>query len=57
MKKPDWVDKIIEKYGDYNERRACYDTNVREYGAEDLVAAGLLGPVRLIALEEAEFAL
>ncbi|MBZ5562218.1 MAG: hypothetical protein LAP13_07325 [Acidobacteriia bacterium] len=57
MKKPAWVEKVIEKYGDYNERREWYDSNVREYGAENLPAAGLLGPVRLIALQEIEFTL
>jgi hypothetical protein len=57
MKRPEWVDKVIEKYGAYNERREWYDTNVREYGTEDIPLAGLLGPVRLIALQEAEFTL
>jgi hypothetical protein len=57
MKKPEWVEKVIEKYGNYNERRAWYDTNVAEYGAENLLPAGLLGPVRLVVLQEIEFTL
>jgi hypothetical protein len=55
MKKPDWADLVVEKYADYNERHAWYETNVAEYGAENLLPSGLLGPVRLIALQEVEF--
>ena len=57
MKKPEWVEKVIEKYAHYNERNAWYETNVAEYGAENILPAGLLGPVRLVALQAVEFTL
>lgn len=57
MKKPEWADKVREKYGHYNERNEWYDINVREYGATNLPPAGLLGPVRLVVLQEIEFVL
>jgi hypothetical protein len=57
MNKPAWVDKVVEKYGRYNARRAWYETNVVEYGATDLPAAGLLGPVLLVPVQEIEFSL
>jgi hypothetical protein len=57
MKKPEWADKVREKYAHYNERNEWYDINVREYGATNLPPAGLLGPVRLVFLQEIEFAL
>jgi hypothetical protein len=55
MKKPEWAEKVREKYAHYNERNEWYDINLREYGAENLPPAGLLGPVRLIFFEEVEF--
>jgi hypothetical protein len=55
LKRPEWADKVVEKYGHYNERQEWYETNSREYGASELPPAGLLGPVRLVFLQEVEF--
>lgn len=55
LKRPEWADKVVEKYGHYNERQQRYETNSREYGASELPPAGLLGPVRLVFLQEVEF--
>jgi hypothetical protein len=55
LKRPEWADKVVEKYGRYNERQEWYETNSREYGATELPPAGLLGPVRLVFLQEVEF--
>jgi len=55
LKRPEWAGKVVEKYGHYNERQEWYETNSREYGASELPLAGLLGPVRLLFLQEVEF--
>jgi len=55
LKRPEWADKVVEKYGHYNERQEWYETNSREYGASELPPAGLLGPVRMVFLHEVEF--
>ena len=55
LKRPEWADKVVEKYGNYNERRQWYEIMSREYGAENIPPAGLLGPVKLVFAEELEF--
>ncbi|MBZ5563215.1 MAG: hypothetical protein LAP13_12455 [Acidobacteriia bacterium] len=55
LKRPEWADKVVEKYGDYNERRRWYEVISREYGAPNIPPAGLLGPVRLVFAQELEF--
>ena len=54
MKKPDWADRVVEKYAGYNERHLWYEIVVREYGYQDLPPAGLLGPARLVPMRELE---
>ena len=55
LKRPEWADKVVEKYANYNERRQWYEIMSREYGAENIPPAGLIGPVRLVFAEELEF--
>jgi hypothetical protein len=55
LKRPEWVDKVVEKYGNYNERRQWYEIMSREYGSENIPPAGLMGPVKLVFLQEIEF--
>jgi hypothetical protein len=55
LKRPDWADKVVEKYGHYSDRREWYKEITHEYGATDLPPAGLLGPVRLVFFQEVEF--
>ncbi len=52
---PDWAKESEKKYGSYNERQQWYVFLTREYGAEDLPPAGLLGPVKLIFAQELQF--
>ncbi len=54
-KRPESADKVVEKYGGYNERRQWYQIMSREYGAEKIPPAGLLGPVRLVFSQQVEF--
>jgi hypothetical protein len=55
MKRPEWSYKVDEKYGSYNERHQWVEFLTREYGAENIPPAGLLGPVKLIFAQELEF--
>jgi len=55
QKRPESADKVIEKYGSYNERQQWYQIMSREYGAENIPPAGLIGPVKLIFSQQAEF--
>jgi hypothetical protein len=55
LKRPEWADKVVEKYGNYNERRLWYEIVSSEYGVKELLPAGLLGPVRMVFLHEVEF--
>jgi hypothetical protein len=55
LKLPEWAIKSEEKYGSYNERQQWYYFLSREYGAENIPPAGLIGPVRLVFAEEIEF--
>jgi hypothetical protein len=55
LKRPESADKVVEKYGNYNERQQWYQIMSREYGAENLPPAGLLGPLRLIFSQQVEF--
>ena len=55
LKRPDWGDKVMEKYGSYNERQLWYEIVAREYGAENIPPAGLIGPVKLVFSQELEF--
>jgi len=55
LKRPEWADKVVEKYGDYNERQQWYQIMSREYGAENIPPAGLLGPVKLVFSQDVEF--
>ena len=55
LKRPEWADKVVEKYGNYNERRQWYEIMSREYGAENIPPAGLIGPVKLAFSQEVEF--
>jgi hypothetical protein len=55
LKRPESADKVVEKYGNYNERQQWYQIMSREYGAENLPPAGLIGPVRLIYSQQVEF--
>lgn len=57
LKKPDWIKTVIEKYGSYNERRQWYAINQQEYGAPHLLPGGLMGPVRVIPMQDIEFSL
>jgi hypothetical protein len=55
LKRPEWGDKVVEKYGSYNERQLWYEIVSREYGAENIPPAGLIGPVKLVFSQELEF--
>jgi hypothetical protein len=55
LKQPDWAKQVIEKYGSYGEYLSWVPFITREYGAENLPPAGLLGPVKLIFAQEVEF--
>ncbi len=55
LKRPEWTYKVDEKYGSYNERHAWVEFLTREYGAENIPPAGLLGPVKLVFAQELEF--
>jgi hypothetical protein len=55
MKRPEWADKVAEKYGSYNERQLWFEIVSREYGAENIPPAGLIGPVKLVFSQELEF--
>ena len=55
LKRPEWGDKVVEKYGSYNERQLWYEIVSREYGAENIPPAGLIGPVKLVFSQEMEF--
>jgi hypothetical protein len=55
LKRPEWVDQVAERHDRSSERQAWYETNWREYGASELPAGGLLGPVRRVVLQEVEF--
>ena len=55
MKRPEWAEKVAEKYGSYNERQLWFEIVSREYGAENIPPAGLLGPVKLVFSQELEF--
>jgi hypothetical protein len=55
LKRPESADKVIEKYGSYNERQQWYQILSREYGAENVPPAGLIGPVKLIFSKQVEF--
>jgi hypothetical protein len=55
MKRPESADKVVEKYGNYNERQQWYQIMSREYGAENLPSAGLMGPVKLVFSQQVEF--
>lgn len=57
MKKPDWADRVVEKYAGYNERHLWYEIVVKEYGYRDLLAAELLGPARLVPMRELEISI
>ena len=52
---PDWARESEKKYSSYNERQQWYVFLTREYGAENIPPAGLLGPLRLIFAQELEF--
>ena len=49
------IDKVMKKYGSYNERQTWVQFLTREYGAENIPPAGLMGPVRLVFAQEIEF--
>jgi hypothetical protein len=55
MKRPEWAEKVAEKYGSYNERQLWFEIVSREYGAENIPPAGLVGPVKLVFSQELEF--
>lgn len=55
LKRPESADQVIEKYGSYNERQQWYAIMSREYGAENIPPAGLIGPVKLVFLQQVEF--
>ncbi len=55
LKQPEWTKKVIEKYGSYGESPAWIPFITREYGAEKVPPAGLLGPVKLVFAQEVEF--
>jgi hypothetical protein len=55
MKRPEWADKVVEKYSGYNERPLWYEIVSREYGSDMIPPAGLIGPVKLVFAEEIEF--
>ena len=55
LRRPEWADQVIEKYGSYNERQLWFEIVSREYGAENIPPAGLLGPVKLIFSQEVAF--
>src|ERR1019366_1921646 len=44
LKVPDWAEKVEKEYGSYNERQLWYEIVAREYGAENIPPAGLMGP-------------
>jgi hypothetical protein len=54
-KLPAWALESEKKYGSYNERQQWYEFLTREYGAENIPPAGLLGPIKLIFAQEIEF--
>jgi hypothetical protein len=55
LKQPEWTKKVIEKYGSYGESPSWIPFITREYGAEKVPPAGLLGPVKLVFAQEVEF--
>jgi len=55
LKRPESADKVVEKYGNYNERQQWYQIMSREYGAENIPPAGLIGPVKLVFSQQVEF--
>jgi hypothetical protein len=55
LKRPESADRVVEKYGNYNERQQWYGIMSREYGAENIPPAGLIGPVKLVFFQEVEF--
>jgi hypothetical protein len=55
LKRPEWTYKVMEKYGSYNERQQWVEFITREYGAENIPPAGLIGPVKLVFAQELEF--
>jgi len=55
LTRPESAEKVIEKFGKYNERQQWYQIMSREYGAEKLPPAGLIGPVKLVFAQEVEF--
>ena len=57
LKKPEWIKEVIQKYGSYNERRLWYEIVAREYGTTHLLPGGLMGPVRVVAMQDIEFSL
>ena len=57
LKVPDWAEKVEKEYGSYNERQLWYEIVSREYGAENIPPAGLMGPVKLVFAQELEFEL
>ncbi len=57
LQKPAWIKDVVRKYGNYNERRLWYEIVSREYGTTHLLPGGLLGPVRVVAMQDVEFEL
>jgi hypothetical protein len=55
LKRPESADKVVEQYGSYNERQQWYQIMSREYGAENIPPAGLVGPVKFVFAQDIEF--
>lgn len=56
MKQPtSTIDEVMKKYGSYNERQTWVQFMTREYGAENIPPAGLIGPVKLVFAQTVGF--